>query len=102
MKDYPLIYAPRLTNIRDFIDFTETTYGEDIAFSYRIKPRDEEIQKVSFIDLANQTRALAAALIAKGLSGKRVAVIGKLTENTVYMLELLLKKDRPLLEGAAQ
>ena len=28
--------------------------------------------------------------------------IGKLTENTVYMLELLLKKDRPLLEGAAQ
>ncbi len=28
--------------------------------------------------------------------------ITKLTDNTVYMLELLLKKDRPLLEGTAQ
>ena len=79
MKDYPLNYSPRLTNIRDFIEFTETTYTTDLAFSYRIKPRDEEIQKVSFIDLANNTRALAAAIIEKGLCGKRVAVIGKLT-----------------------
>ncbi|MBO5041394.1 MAG: hypothetical protein J6D87_00360 [Clostridia bacterium] len=28
--------------------------------------------------------------------------IAKLTENTAYMLELLLKKERPLLEGATQ
>jgi len=89
MKDYPLIYAPQLTNIRDYIDFTTTTYGEDIAFSYRVKPRDEEIQKVSFIELQDHTRALSAALIERGLSGKRVAVIGKLTYgwvNTYFAL----------------
>ena len=79
MKDYLLNYSPELTNVRDYIDFIETTYGEDTAFSYRIKPRDEEIKKVSFIKLAKHTRYLAAALIERGFIGKRVAVIGKLT-----------------------
>ena len=79
MKDYPLNFSPRLTNVRDYIDFLETSYSSDIAFSYRVKPRDEKIEKVSFTELGDNTRAVAAALINKGFKGKRVAVIGKLT-----------------------
>ena len=79
MKDYPLIYSPRLTNVRDYIEFLETSYTNDTAFSYRVKPRDEKIEKVSFMELGDNTRALAAAMISKGFEGKKVAVIGKLT-----------------------
>ena len=79
MKDYPLNYSPRLTNVRDYIDFIERSYSTDVAFSYRSRPRDERIHKISFNELSEDTRSLAAALINKGLKGKRVAVIGKLT-----------------------
>ena len=90
MKDYALNFSPRLTNVRDYIDFLETTYASDTAFSYRVKPRDEKIEKVSFIELGDHTRALAAAMIERGFEGKRVAVIGKLTYGWVNTYMSLL------------
>ena len=69
MKDYPLNYSPALTNVRDYIQFLEDSYTNDTAFSYRVKPRDEQIEKVSFMELGDNTRALAAAMINKGFEG---------------------------------
>ena len=90
MKNYPLIYAPQLTNIRDFIDFTETAYSDDIAFSYRVKPHDSDIVKVSFNALSANVKAVAAAMIERGFYGKRVAIIGKLTYGWVNTYMSLL------------
>ena len=90
MKDYALNFSPELTNIRSYIQFLEDTYASDTAFSYRVKPRDEEIVKVSFTELADNVRALAAAMISRGFTGKRVAVIGKLTYGWVNTYMSLL------------
>jgi long-chain acyl-CoA synthetase len=79
MKNYPLNEAPLFENVRELVEYIGETYSEDTAYSFRIKPFDEEIQRMSYRRLSHDVRCLATELIARGFKGKHVAIIGKMS-----------------------
>ena len=79
MKNYPLNEAPLFENVRELVEFIGETYSEDTAYSYRIKPYDEDIQRISYRRLSHDVRCLATELLARGLKGKHAAIIGKMS-----------------------
>ena len=79
MKNYPLNETRDFENVRELVEFIGEIYSEDIAYSYKIKPFDEDIQRVSYRRLSHDVRCLATELIARGLKGKHAAIIGKMS-----------------------
>ena len=77
MKNTKLHEKREYLNIRDLVESSGMEYADRTAFSYRVKPRDEEICKVSFAELRDDVRALATELLSIGCAGKHCAVIGK-------------------------
>lgn len=79
MKNYPLNETRDFENVRELVEFIGETYSEDIAYSYKIKPFDEDIQRVTYRRLTHDVRCLATELIARGMKGKHAAIIGKMS-----------------------
>ena len=79
MKNYPLYEAPLYSTVRELVNDIEAKYGDDIAYSFKINPRMDIIDEISYTKLASDVRALATELIAKGLKGKNAALIGKMS-----------------------
>lgn len=72
-------------NVREAIEDIGEIYAGMPAYAYRIKPHDKEIQKKTYTDLRDDVRALAAEFIARGISGKHVALVGKLSYHWVLV-----------------
>ena len=72
-------------NIRDAVEDIGSLYGDKVAFSYRIKPRDKEIIKKTYTQLRDDVRALTTELISRGVTGKHVALVGKLSYHWVLV-----------------
>ena len=73
------------SNIREVIEDIGSLYADRVAFSYRIKPRDKEIIKKTYPELCNDVRALATEFIARGVPGKHVALVGKLSYHWILV-----------------
>ena len=76
-KNHALRAKQKFTNVRQLVEWAADTYGESIAYSYRIPANSEESTKISFIQLRNDVRALASEMAAMGCAGKQCALIGK-------------------------
>ena len=50
-----------------------------VAYRYRVNPHDKEAVKVTYDQMRDHVRAFATELIARGLAGKKICVIGKHT-----------------------
>ena len=72
-------------NIRAAVEDIGSLYGDNVAFSYRIKPRDKEIIKKTYTDLRDDVRALATEFISRGVPGKHVALVGKLSYHWILV-----------------
>ncbi|MBQ1933652.1 MAG: AMP-binding protein [Clostridia bacterium] len=70
-------------SIKEMLTEQARLYGDSVAFSYRVKASDPDSVKVSFNQLADDTRALGNELINMGTSGKHCAVVGKLSYNWI-------------------
>ena len=79
MKSYPFYETSVYTNIRQLIDDIDLKYSEDTAYSFRLHPLEDDIQKISFRQLAHDVRCLTTTLRARELKGKKIALIGKLS-----------------------
>ena len=80
MKNYPLHEAPSFVNMRELVEYLDAKYASRIAYSYRIRPQDAEVQTRTFSRLVEDVRCLSAALQARGiLTGGHVALIGRLS-----------------------
>ncbi len=75
--DYPLYETVQYADIRDMLKKTAERFGDRHAISYRIKPSDEEAIRLSYTEIWQRVAALGTALIARGLRGKKVALIGE-------------------------
>lgn len=73
------------TNVRDLIEDVAELYGEKTAFSYRVKPSDKDKVEKSYITLREDVRALSTEIIARGLAGKHICLIGKLSYEWVVV-----------------
>ncbi len=66
-----------VANVRELLERAGNVYRDKTAYSYRIRPSDGEVKKVTFGTLRGDVRALASAMAAMGCTGKHVALIGK-------------------------
>lgn len=66
-------------SIRHIVEYAAKTYGNKTAFSYRLKPLDQEKVSVSYIEFRDDVRALASEMLSRGMEGKHVVVVGKMS-----------------------
>ena len=71
--------------VRDVVEDIGSIYSGKTAYSYRIKPRDKEVLKKTFDELRDDVRALGTEFIARGVSGKHVALVGKLSYHWILV-----------------
>ena len=90
MKPYALNPCFEYRDIREMLRGSADTYGDDIAYSYRVAPSDAESVKVSFNELLSQVTDLSCALVELGCTGKHCAIVGKLTYSWVKTYYALL------------
>ena len=86
MKKTKVLHEKReYTNIREVVEEIGEIYKGRVAYSFRIKPNDKEIIKKNYEVLRDDVRALATELISMGVTGKHVALIGKLSYHWVLV-----------------
>lgn len=90
MKPYALNPTYEYRDVREMLNNSAAVYGDDIAYSYRVSPKDSEAVRVSFRTLLREVDDLAAALVELGCHGKHCAIIGKLTYPWIKVYYALL------------
>ena len=83
-KDYPLYPSVHYDDIRDMLIKTAERFDGKTAISYRLNPRDKDSQKVSFRECFDKVSSLGTELIAQGLRGKKIALIGENSAEWIY------------------
>ena len=81
----PIHEKKEYLNIREAVEDMGKIYSGRVAYSYRIKPNDKEIQKKTYDQMRDDVRALATEFIARGVPGKHVALVGKLSYHWVLV-----------------
>ena len=76
-KKHVLHEKREFENVRALIEWAGDFYAERTAYSFREKPHDKEIRKVSFEEFRDDVRALATELYSMGCAGKHCIVAGK-------------------------
>ena len=82
--DYPLYTTVTFRDIREMLTVTGEQYADRPAISYRTSPTAEEAIRLTFRTVADDVASLATALIARGLRGKKIALIGENSFEWVY------------------
>jgi len=90
MNKHILHEKQNFKDMRDLVERAAEMYPTNVAYSFRRKPHDKEIVKVTFPALRDDIRAIASELISRGVKGKHCAVIGKFSYSWVRMYFSLL------------
>ncbi len=75
----PLHEKLEFENMRELIETVGVKYASRAAVSYRENPTDKEAESVLYSELSDDVRALCAEFASRGLSGKHIALIGRLS-----------------------
>ena len=79
----PIHEKKEYLNIRDAVEDMGVLYADRVAYDFRIKASDKVIQKKTYPELRDDVRALASEFIARGMAGKHIALVGKLSYHWV-------------------
>lgn len=71
-----LYEGENLRDFRELVDRYENRYKDHTAFMYKKDPKDTEVIQVSYSQFAKDIKAFATSLLALGLQGKKIALIG--------------------------
>ncbi len=69
--------------IREMVEDIGERYQGCVAYRYRVKPHDKEAVKVTYDEMRDHVRALGTEIVARGLQGKKICVIGKHTYHLI-------------------
>ena len=75
-KNYPLYETTVFEDFRIMVENSAEKAPDKIAFSYKISPLDDVVEKKSFSDVRLDVRHLGTAVHNLGLSEKKVAIVG--------------------------
>ena len=92
MNKYQIHPKKEFESIRHIVEYAAQTYGNKTAFSYRLKPHDKEKVAISYIEFRDDVRALASEMLSRGMQGKHIVVIGKMSYDFIltYYATLLI------------
>ena len=79
MKVKPLHEKKEYNSIREMVEEIGSIYQGKVAYRYRNNPHDKEPVCVNYELLRDHVRAFATEIVARGLQGKKIALIGKHT-----------------------
>ena len=71
------------TTMKELIEELPKMYDGRVAYTYRANPRDKEATQKTFNQLRDDVRALGSELVARGMAGKHIVLVGKLTYSWV-------------------
>ncbi len=79
-------------SIRHIVEYAAKAYGNCTAFSYRLKPTDKEKVSVSYIEFRDDVRAVASAMLSRGMNEKHIVAVGKMSYDFIvaYYATLLI------------
>ena len=76
-KNYPIYKTTFIDDIRSLVEEAAQNFANDTAISYKDKPSDKEVKKVTFAQWRDDVRHLGTALIAHGLREENIAIVGE-------------------------
>ena len=76
-KNYPIYKTTFIDDMRSLVEESAQNYPDSIAISYKDKPSDKEVKKVTFAQWRNDVRDLGTALISRGLREENIAIVGE-------------------------
>ena len=78
-KNYPIYNTTFIDDMRSLVEEAAQNFPDSIAISYKDKPSDKEVKKVTFSQWREDVRYLGTALVSNGLREQNIAIVG---ENT--------------------
>ena len=76
-KNYPIYKTTFIDDMRSLVEEAAQNFSDSIAISYKDKPSDKEVKKVTFTQWRDDVRDLGTALVAKGLREENIAIVGE-------------------------
>ena len=76
-KNYPIYKTTFIDDMRSLVEEAAQNFSDSTAISYKDKPSDKEVKKVSFNQWRDDVRALGTALIANRLREENIAIVGE-------------------------
>ncbi len=77
MNDRALREKKEFLNIREMVEYIGDAYCGKPAYRYRNNPHDKEMVIINYELLRDHIRGLTTEMLARGLKGRHVALIGK-------------------------
>lgn len=94
---YPFYKTTVFENFRVMADQVAEQYPDRTAYSFRRKPADEEIVRISFTTARDDMRDLATGFLARDIVGRHVALIGEATYEWILCFYSLLAANAVLI-----
>ena len=76
-KNYPIYKTTFIDDMRSLVEEAAQNFPDRTAMSYKDKPSDKTVKKVSFPQWRDDVRHLGTALIDKGLREENIAIVGE-------------------------
>ena len=76
-KNYPIYKTTFIDDMRSLVEEAAQNYPDSIAISYKNKPSDKEVKKVTFATWRDDVRDLGTALISLGQREESIAIVGE-------------------------
>ena len=76
-KNYPIYNTTFIDDMRSLVEEAAQNFPNSIAISYKDKPTDKEVKKVTFTQWREDVRNLGTALISKELREENIAIVGE-------------------------
>ena len=76
-KNYPIYKTTFIDDMRSLVEEAAQNFSDSTAISYKDKPSDKEVKKVTFTQWRDDVRDLGTALVAKGLREQNIAIVGE-------------------------
>ena len=76
-KNYPIYSTTFIDDMRSLVEEAAQNFPESIAISYKDRPSDKEVKKVTFTQWRDDVRHLGTALVSEGLREENIAIVGE-------------------------
>ena len=76
-KNYPIYKTSFIDDMRSLVEEAAQNFPDSIAISYKDKPSDKEVKKVTFTQWREDVRNLGTSLVAGGLREENIAIVGE-------------------------
>lgn len=76
MKKEKILKLRELNNFKDIIDGTANVYPDNIVFKYKLDPKQDKIEEVTYKKYQKDIKSMSTALLNLGLENERIAIIG--------------------------